>query len=94
MKTKDGVTFYAKISNRYQLVIPKGVRYALGINSADGKVVFKVKNNKVELSKPQLTEADVWEKELSVRKKYHITGQFGSPEIDWGEDVGDENLNE
>lgn len=77
----------AKVTSKNQITIPKAVRDRLGINGKDVSVSFNIEPDKVTIKKTP--ERNLWQ---IVKKQEKIYGSVATPEINWGEDVGEEKF--
>lgn len=79
-----------KLNKQNQIIVPKVVRDALGVEP-NGYLDFEIHGKRVTIGKG---EVSVWDQVEKKKRKYHIDGKIGNPEIDWGENVGSEVIDE
>lgn len=76
----------AKITSKNQITIPKAVRDSLKLNKNDKTLIFNINNHqKITVEKPK--KKSLWNIVAEQEKKY---GSIDTPEIEWGDDVGEE----
>lgn len=78
----------AKITSKNQITIPKAVRDSLKLNKNDKTLIFNINNDqKITVEKPK--KKSLWNIVAEQEKKY---GSIDTPEIEWGDDVGEERI--
>lgn len=79
-------TSKAKVSSKGQITLPKNIREALKIDSAD-TVIFTIQSDGTVNAHKNFTKDKFWSDMENLKNEYGIVS---TPEIDWGEDVGTE----
>lgn len=76
-----------KMTSKNQITIPKAVRDRLQLDGKDTIVFFDIQPNSITIEKGK--EENLWQTVKEQEKKY---GSVATAEVDWGEDVGEEEL--
>ncbi len=80
----------ATMTAKNQVTIPKAVRDLLALKKSDTLEFIINEDNSVTVQrKPQVSDNNLWDIVAQQEAKY---GSYDTPAIDWGEDVGTEQI--